>query len=153
MNDDIEQAAERFIELMGRLRQLAPDRPPPQTAGLSPSLMAIIDFVASSPNCGVKEIARGLNLSPPTVSISVRQLEAAGFIGRRPHPKDGRAVQIFLTPRGQELHDSTYAFQRARFEKLLSVLTPEERDLLLALLEKALNPQAATHPGDIHESE
>jgi DNA-binding MarR family transcriptional regulator len=113
--------------------------------------MAIIDFVAPSPHCGVKEIARGLKLSTPTVSVSVRQLEEAGFLERQPHPTDRRAVQLFLTPAGQELHEQTYAFRRQTFERLLSGLTPEERETLLSLLEKALDKTDAhthSHKGD-----
>jgi len=139
MSTTIQQAADRFLTLMTRLRRLRAITPPPQAAQVSPSLMAIIDYVATSPNCGIKEMARGLKLSTPTVSVSVRQLEEAGFIGRQPHPRDKRAVQIFLTPRGQELYEQTYRFRRQTFEKLLSGLAPEERDALLALLEKALN--------------
>jgi DNA-binding MarR family transcriptional regulator len=113
--------------------------------------MAIVDFVATSPHCGVKEIARGLKLSTPTVSVSVRQLEEAGFLERQPHPTDRRAVQLFLTPAGQTLHEQTYAFRRQTFERLLSGLTPEEREMLLALLEKALDKTDAhthSHKGD-----
>ncbi len=101
-------------------------------------MMAIIDFVGSSPDCGVKKIARGLKLSTPTVSVSIRHLEKAGFIDRRPHPADRRAVQIFLTPKGRELYEQTYAFRRQTFERLLSGLTPDERRTLLKLLEKAV---------------
>ena len=152
MTDDIQQAADRFLSLMARLRNLVPGTPPPQAARLSPSLMAIIDYVAASPDCGVKEIARGLNLSTPTISVSVRHLEEEGFIGRRPHPDDGRAVQLFLTPKGQTLHEQTYAFRRQTFERLLAGLTSDERDTLLALLEKALQ-QTETNLTTIHAKE
>ncbi len=139
MDADIQRSADKFIELITRMRQIAPEKAPPQAAGLSPSLMVVIDFVATSPNCGVKEIARGLKLSAPSVSVSVRHLEEEGYIHRRPHPTDKRAVQFTLTPQGQALYDKIYAFRRRKFEKLLAGLTPEERKTLLSLLEKALN--------------
>ncbi len=139
MSDSIQQAADRFLSLMTRLRRLGATAPPPQVARVSPSLMAIVEYVAISPNCGVKEIAQGLKLSTPTVSVGVRQLEEAGFIGRRPHPRDRRAVQIFLTPAGEDLYEQTRVFRRQRFEELLASLAPEEREALLGLLEKALN--------------
>ncbi len=142
METELQHAAEKLIALLTQLRHMSPEKPPPQVAGISPSLMAIIEFVAGSPNCGIKAIARGLNLSPPSVSISVRNLEEAGLIARKPHPSDRRAVQIFLTPAGQELYDRTHAFRRQRFEKLLSGLTPEERATLLGLLEKALKQES-----------
>jgi DNA-binding MarR family transcriptional regulator len=139
MSTSIQQAAERFLSLMVRLRRLGAEMPPPQVAQVSPSLMNLIDYVATFPNCGIKEMARGLKLSAPSVSVSVRQLEEAGFIARQPHPQDKRAVQIFLTPKGWELYEQTSRFRRERFERLLVGLTPTERDTLLALLEKALN--------------
>ena len=139
MSSDIQQAAERFLSLMARLRNMGAITPPPQAAQISPSLMAIIDYVASAPNCGIKKIARGLKLSTPSVSVSVRQLEEAGFIGRQAHPRDKRAVQIFLTPKGRNLYEQTHRFRRQTFEQLLAGLTPKEQDALLALLEKALN--------------
>jgi DNA-binding MarR family transcriptional regulator len=139
MATTIEQAADRLFSLMTRLRRLGATPPPPLFAQVSPSSMAIIDYVATSPNCGIKEMAQGLKLSTPTVSVGVRQLEEAGFIGRQPHPRDKRAVQIFLTPAGQDLYEQTHRFRRRTFERLLSGLTPEERDALLNLLEKALD--------------
>jgi len=148
---NLQQAADQLLSLMKRLRQLSPAAPPPQAAQVSPSMMSIIDFVGSSPDCGIKEIARGLKLSTPTVSVSVRQLEEAGFLERQPHPTDRRAVQLFLTPAGQTLHEQTYAFRRQTFERLLSGLTPEERETLLSLLEKALDKTDAhthSHNGD-----
>ncbi len=142
---NLQQAAEQLLSLIKRLRQLSPATPPPQAAQVSPSMMSIIDFVGSSPDCGVKEIARGLKLSTPTVSVSIRHLEEAGFIDRRPHPADRRAVQIFLTPKGRELYQQTYAFQRQTFERLLSGLTLDERQTLLELLEKAITQTENFH--------
>ena len=145
MSDDIQQAADRFLSLMAQLRSLGSAAPPPQIAQVSPSLMAIIDFAATSPDCGVKEIAKGLKLSTPSVSVGVRHLEEAGLIDRRPHPRDKRAVQIFLTPQGQELYDQTYRYRRQMFERLLVGLSDEERETLLALLEKALTGAETIH--------
>ena len=84
-------------------------------------------------------MAGGLKLSTPTVSIGVRQLEELGFITRQPDSQDGRAVHLFLTPTGQELHQSTHEFRCQKFEQLLTSLTPQERTNLLDLLERAIS--------------
>jgi len=39
-----------------------------------------MEYAALHPNCGIREMADGLNLSMPTVSAGVRQLEEAGFV-------------------------------------------------------------------------
>ena len=84
-------------------------------------------------------MAEAVKLSTPTVSISVRQLEKSELIARKPHPEDGRAVQLFLTSKGEEVYQNARGFHRQKFEKLLSGLKPEEREILVSLLEKALN--------------
>jgi len=141
MSPDMEEEpSDRFITLMMRLRRLAPE----QAAQISPSAMAIIDFVASEPYCGVKDVARGLEVSAPTVSVAVRQLEDAGLIARQAHPRDRRAVQLFLTAQGQEIYDQTYLSRRKVFERLLASLTEEEQEIMLELLTKALDDYDAT---------
>lgn len=145
MQNDIEQAAEQFQLLLLRLRRLGASPPPPEVAQISPSLMTLIDYVAVSPHCGIKEMAKGLNLSTPTVSVGVRQLEQAGFIDRQTHPHDKRAVQIFLTPKGQELYERTHSFRRQTFERLLAALSAEERAILIDLFEKAITSAEKKH--------
>ncbi len=83
-------------------------------------------------------MAKGLKLSKPTVSIGVAQLEEAGFFIRKPDPQDGRAIQLYLTPKGQELHQCTYEFRCQKFEQLLEYLTTQERTTLINLFEKAI---------------
>ncbi len=138
MSDSIQQAADKFLSLMMQLKRIGGDTPPPLAAKVSPSLMTVIEFVALSPNCGVSEISRGLQVSAPTVSVNVAQLVEAGLIERKPHPQDRRAVQVFLTPEGMELNEETKKYRRLMSERLLKGLESEERDVLLRLLEKAL---------------
>ncbi len=138
MTNNLEQSAEKFLQLMNRLRRLGTGTAPPKEANISPSLLALIEYTASNPGCGVQAMAGGLKLSTPTVSIGVRQLEELGFITRQPDPQDGRAVHLFLTPTGQELHQSTHEFRCQKFEQLLTSLTPQERTNLLDLLERAI---------------
>ena len=139
MTNNLEQSAEKFLQLMNRLRRLGTGTAPPKEANISPSLLALIEYTASNPGCGVQAMAGGLKLSTPTVSIGVRQLEELGFITRQPDPQDGRAVHLFLTPTGQELHQSTHEFRCQKFEQLLTSLTPQERTNLLDLLERAIS--------------
>jgi len=139
MANDLQQAADNFLSLMQRLRRLGPGDPPPAEAEISPSLLPLVEHAAAAPGCGIQEMAKELNRATPTVSIGVRQLEEAGLMERQPDPHDGRAVQLFLTPKGQELHQSTHEFRCRRFQRLLTGLTPEERIMLLDLLERAVS--------------
>ena len=148
MANNLEQSAELFLLLMDRLRQLGPQSAPPKEANVSPSQLAFITFSASNPGCGIQAIASGLRLSKPTVSIGVSQLEDAGFLTRQPDPQDGRAVQLFLTPKGQELNQRTHEFRCKKFECLLTALTPQERTKMLTLLERALQTVEVEEQGE-----
>ncbi len=94
-------------------------------------------------------MAEGLKLATPTVSISVRQLEKAGFVERQPDPNDGRAVLLFLTSAGQKLHRRTLEFRCKKFTSLLMELHPQEKTTLLNLLEKAVRAAEIKTYGDI----
>ena len=138
MINNLEQSAEQFLSLMDRLRQAGPQTAPPKEADISPSQLAFLTFLTLNHGCGIQAMASGLKLSKPTVSIGVSQLEEAGFLTRQPDPQDGRAVQLFLTPEGQKLHQRTLEFRCKKFERLLKELTPKERTTLINLLEKAI---------------
>lgn len=138
MANNLEQSAEQFLLLMDKLRQVGPQTAPPMEAKISPSQLAFITFLASNPGCGIQAMASGIKLSKPTVSIGVSQLEASGFLTRHPDPEDGRAVQLFLTPKGQELHQRTHEFLVKKFKNLLKDLSAQERKSLLDLLKRAI---------------
>jgi DNA-binding MarR family transcriptional regulator len=65
---------------------------------------------------GVSDLAAAERVRPQSMAQTVRELEAAGLVVRRPDPDDGRRLLVELTPPGLErLHGS-----RARREGWLS---------------------------------
>jgi len=138
MTNEQTSTEERLFALMKRLRQLEMDSCPVENGSISPSQMILLDQIATTPGCGVQDIADALKLTPPTVSIGVRKIEKSGLIERKPNPLDGRSVQFFLTPGGwilqKEIHDS----HQQKFRFLLTGLNSDEQEHLLQLLERAL---------------
>jgi len=49
------------------------------------------------------QLAAASGYEPPTITLSVRQLETAGLVVRRPSPTDGRATIVELTNEGRSL--------------------------------------------------
>ena len=131
--------SDQLLSLFDRLRKLAFGQHPLQDSVVTMPQLTLLDWVAESPGSGIQDIADGLDLTAPTVSVGVRRLEAAGLLERRPDPKDGRAIQTFLTALGQTLHERACAFRREKTQRLLTGLTATEGSMLLALLEKAIN--------------
>ena len=75
-------------------------------------------------------------IGPSSTSEFIDKLEQTGYIERRPDPDDGRATRIYLTEKGRarayELEDE----RKERFAALFAALTDEEKEQLLALLDK-----------------
>lgn len=70
--------------------------------------------------------------------MGLRRLERAGLVERLPDPRDRRAVRFFLTPKGKRLYSKALQFRRRKARLLLAGLTPQEREVLLDLLDKAI---------------
>jgi len=139
MADESALAEERFLNLLIRLRKLGPGCPLFEDVRVTPSQLILLDWIAGSPGCGVQEIATGLDVTAPTVSVGVRRLEEAGLLERQPDPQDRRAIRLFLTSQGQALHQRAQDFRRRKVRRLLAGLTPQKQTTLLDLLEKALS--------------
>ncbi|WP_293174669.1 MarR family transcriptional regulator [Oceanithermus sp.] len=138
MQDELYDAADEFFALMTRLRRMGVGASPPEMTQISPALMALVEQVATVPDSSIVDLARRLERAVPTVSVEVRHLEDAGLVARRPHPQDGRAVQVFLTSEGRALYERVQRARRDTLARLLSGLTSEERTTLLRLLGKAI---------------
>ncbi len=100
--------------------------------------LALLDWIAGSPGSGIQEIAAGLELTAPTVSVGVRRLQEAGLLERRVNPQNGRAIQLFLTAEAQALCRRARSFRCEKARRLLAGLTPQEQGTLLDLLERAI---------------
>ena len=136
---DTPSPEDRLVSLFDRLRKLAFNRHPLEDSTVTMPQLTLLDWVAASPGCGVQDIAAGLNLTAPTVSVGVRRLEKAGLLERQPDPQDGRAVRLFPTAQGQVLCERARTFRRDKMRRLLRGLTAEESATLLMLLERAIS--------------
>ena len=136
--------ADRLLSTFGRLRSLALVQNPLADSGVTGPQLALLDWLAASPGCGVQEIATGLGLTAPTVSVGVRRLEEAGLLERQSDPQDGRAIRLSLTAQGQTLQEQAHAFRQEKMRCVLAGLTTEEVATFLALLERAISSAEKT---------
>ena len=81
---------------------------------------------------------RATLLSSSGMAKRLDRMEEAGFIERRPDPKDRRGTLVRLTRRGTNVIDRARATHVGNEERLLSGLSVVERRTLDALLRRLL---------------
>ena len=83
-----------------------------------------------------KELTAHLGVQPGSASEVLNKLEQAGLISRTPSETDHRTTDIRLTPDGEALAKEAGAKRAERHEQMFAVLSEEEKDALIALLER-----------------
>ncbi len=89
-------------------------------------------------------LSGGQRLRAPTITGSVRKLEAAGLVLRRPSPKDGRVTIVELSERGQALLPDLRAAWQQLAELSVTGLTVTPVDQLSAALVDLAHSLTAT---------
>jgi DNA-binding MarR family transcriptional regulator len=88
-------------------------------------------------------MAADLFLDKSTASRVVSALDRKGYVERRPHPEDRRAIQLVVTPAGRELHDRIRRDIIEQEKRLLRDFDPETRASLATLLRRLAQGAAA----------
>jgi DNA-binding MarR family transcriptional regulator len=85
-------------------------------------------------------LADHLGLEKSTMTGLVDRAEKRGLLARAPSATDGRAVDVFITPRGEELVEPIYTRVVELLTPLVETLPPAERRQLRVLLKGMLAP-------------
>jgi len=120
-------------------------------AGLTPlefAIMAYINRQVGEPDIDQNCLAARLGIDRNNTSLHVERLETAGLLARRVSERDRRARLLRLTARGEALFRRLYPHALAGQERILRVLAPAERDVLLDLLVRVIEAnRALARPG------
>lgn len=97
---------------------------------------SVLSLVAHNPGITSRQLCATLNVLPPNLVGLIAALERRGLIERRPHPSDGRAMSVHLTPTGAELTQQAEQTAAQLEEDATARLTVAERKTLIRLLQK-----------------
>jgi DNA-binding MarR family transcriptional regulator len=106
---------------------------------LTPPLFALLNILGAREGAIQQELSSAMGVDPSTIVALVDELEAGGLAKRRPSPRDRRAREVAITPKGRR------ALERARRmaidveDEVLGGLTAGERRELLTLLRRAFD--------------
>jgi DNA-binding MarR family transcriptional regulator len=74
----------------------------------------------------ISELARLANMRKQSMGEAVDQLEHAGYLERRPDPRDRRARLVFLTPRGDAVRSVAVTAGRRVEERWIALTGAQE---------------------------
>ena len=112
-----------------------------EDAGLTPlefAVMAYVNRITGESDIDQSSLAERLGIDRNSTSLLVDRLESKGLIERRVNGDDRRARLLRLSPRGEKLHARLYPHSSARQHRILEVLEPSEREVLLDLLVRVI---------------
>lgn len=105
---------------------------------LSQSELRVLESVAELQDAGatVTEIARDLEITPPSVTMVVKRLEKKGYVTKARSGEDARRVLIVLTRKGSRADVARRYYQRKIVRGITRELTETEKDALLHAVAK-----------------
>lgn len=101
---------------------------------LTPPQHNVLSALLAHPGCHQTELGRVIGYDRATVGAVLRGLEARELIERRGTAKDRRLKTLALTPKGQEMLESSNDAMDRINQRILAPLAPHERPMFLALL-------------------
>jgi len=104
--------------------------------GLSTVEFSILSLIFHNPGITSKQLCNQLFIFPPNMVVMQRSFLSRGLIVRSPHPTDGRAFGLKLTPTGLTLIKKAQAKATASDALATANITAQERKTLVRLLKK-----------------
>lgn len=86
--------------------------------------------------CPLKALEKKMGIAQSTTAGLVRRSSEKGFVELLDDPTDRRVKLARITPKGLQMCDDTVEKIRRSDERMVKLLTPEEADLLVELLQK-----------------
>jgi len=104
--------------------------------GLRPVDFSVLSLIAHNPGITSRQLCTSLNIQPPNLVGMINLLQRRELITRRPHPHDGRAMGLHLTPAGRKMMKQAEVTACELEDQATKRLSAAERKTLMQLLRK-----------------
>ena len=122
-----EVAVEDFAMALGLLvRRIRADAPP-EMQEFSWTQQAVLRRLEMNGPATSADLARAEGVRPQSMSTALGLLEKMGLVDRKPHPTDGRQINIKLTARGITLRRNTRKETYAWLSRAIAELDRQEQ--------------------------
>jgi MarR family transcriptional regulator, 2-MHQ and catechol-resistance regulon repressor len=102
--------------------------------GLGESDFRVLEALLHGGPLPVNVIGEKVKLTTGSITTAVDRMEARWLVARKNHPEDRRIRLVELTAKGRRLIERAYSQHSIDMEKAISVLSREERGILVELL-------------------
>ncbi len=99
---------------------------------LSLTEYAVMARLAREGPATTADLARAEGMKPQSMGTTIAALEERGMVERKPHPTDGRQVNIALTAKGAAVRNSARSAKRTWLAQAISQLDRQEQAILFA---------------------
>ena len=107
-----------------------------QSLGLTQAQWRAIVHLSRSEGMTQAALAESLEIQPITLTRLIDRMETAGWVERRTHPLDRRAVQLYLTAQSQPILEQMHARAADTLNEATRGVTPRAQRQLVATLEQ-----------------
>jgi DNA-binding MarR family transcriptional regulator len=97
---------------------------------LSLTESAVMARLANGGPATTADLARAEGMKPQSMGTTIGALEEMGMVARKPHPTDGRQVNILLTAKGAAVRKSARDAKRTWVAQAIAQLDEQERETL-----------------------
>lgn len=104
--------------------------------GLRPVDFSVLSLITHNPGITSRQLCTSLGMQPPNLVGMINNFEKRGLVARKPHPRDGRAMGLHLTPAGQKLMRDAERTAAELEREVGGRLSAAESKTLLRLLQK-----------------
>jgi DNA-binding MarR family transcriptional regulator len=99
---------------------------------LSLTEAAVMARLAKDGPATTADLARAEGMKPQSMGTTIAALEEMGMVERKPHPTDGRQVNIELTGKGAAVRESAKDAKRTWLAQAIAQLDKQEQATLFA---------------------
>jgi DNA-binding MarR family transcriptional regulator len=119
-----------FTQAVGLLLRRVRSTTAPHEVSLTE--FAVLARLANDGPATTADLARAEGMRPQSMGTTVAALEETGMVERKPHPTDGRQVNIALTAKGAAVRKSAKDAKRTWLAQAIGQLDKKERETLMA---------------------
>ncbi len=104
-----------------------------KSIGMTPVKVGVLELLQDGPAKQAR-LSDRLDVFQPVMVSVINELERAGFVERRPHPTDGRAVAVHLLPAGRKQLQAARHIGEKATDSFFAPISRDERAALHGIL-------------------